>query len=143
MLFRSGAHKDLFQQLQRLGFNRIRADGTIYSLANPPELERFYSHNIDVVIDRILRTPSNKKSKKATGNPLPSGLTQDQLAEAVRKGLLVGQGVLILSRMIPLDSPEGDMSTDWGSDPEQDIYYSQEYACSQCGTSFQIGRAHV
>jgi excinuclease ABC subunit A len=50
---RKGEQIDLFDSLKAQGFVRVRVDGEIYELDNPPSLGKNFKHSIDVVIDRI------------------------------------------------------------------------------------------
>ncbi|MFM8391057.1 MAG: excinuclease ABC subunit UvrA, partial [Methylophilaceae bacterium] len=50
---RKGEHRGLFDELKAQGFVRIRVNGEIHDLDNPPKLAKTFKHSIDVVIDRI------------------------------------------------------------------------------------------
>ncbi|HQR50074.1 MAG TPA: excinuclease ABC subunit UvrA [Methylophilaceae bacterium] len=50
---RKGEQVDLFDDLRAQGFVRVRVDGTIYELDNPPKLAKTTKHNVDVVVDRL------------------------------------------------------------------------------------------
>ena len=53
---RKGEYKKLLADLLADGFSRVRIDGEIYSLeeAKDIELGRYYKHNIDIVVDRLV-----------------------------------------------------------------------------------------
>jgi len=50
---RKGSHRALFEDLQKKGFVRVRVDGAVLRIEEVPELERYKSHSIAVVIDRL------------------------------------------------------------------------------------------
>jgi excinuclease ABC subunit A len=50
---RKGEQHDLFDDLRAQGFVRVRVDGTIYELDNPPKLAKTTKHDVDVVVDRL------------------------------------------------------------------------------------------
>ncbi len=50
---RKGEQIELFDELRGQGFVRVRVDGSIYELDNPPKLAKTTKHNLDVVIDRV------------------------------------------------------------------------------------------
>ena len=50
---RKGEQIELFDELRGQGFVRVRVDGTIYELDNPPKLAKTTKHNVDVVVDRV------------------------------------------------------------------------------------------
>ncbi len=49
-----GTHKDTLEKIKVQGFQRLRIDGEIYSIEEIPELEKNKTHNIEIVIDRIV-----------------------------------------------------------------------------------------
>ncbi len=49
-----GTHKDLFDELRRDGFVRVRVNGEMYDLSEQIELEKNKKDKIDIVIDRIV-----------------------------------------------------------------------------------------
>ena len=50
---RKGHYKELFVDLQKQGFTKVRVDGDILDLAIEIKLTRYQIHDIDVVIDRV------------------------------------------------------------------------------------------
>ena len=50
-----GTHKDLFEKLLKDGFVRVKVDGEIRLLDEDIELDKNKKHNIDVVVDRIIK----------------------------------------------------------------------------------------
>lgn len=50
-----GTHKDLFEQLLKDGFVRVKVDGEIHLLEEEIVLEKNKKHNIDVIVDRIIK----------------------------------------------------------------------------------------
>ena len=53
---RKGEYKKLLIDLRTEGFTRVRVDGEVYSLddAEDIELGRYFKHNIDIVVDRLV-----------------------------------------------------------------------------------------
>ena len=50
---RKGEYVELFGQLQGQGYSRVRVDGEVYPLTEPPKLKKQEKHRIDVVVDRL------------------------------------------------------------------------------------------
>jgi len=50
---RKGHYKELFEQIQRKGFISARIDGVITELKHGLKLDRYKTHNIEVVIDKL------------------------------------------------------------------------------------------
>jgi len=55
---RKGEYHDLFEELLKDGYLRVRVDGQQFSLEQPPELDRYSRHTIEVIIDRLVIKPS-------------------------------------------------------------------------------------
>jgi excinuclease ABC subunit A len=58
---RAGEYAALFADLQAKGFARVRVDGTVYPLTEPPELGRQQPHAIEVVVDRLTARASSRQ----------------------------------------------------------------------------------
>ncbi len=51
---RKGEFRDLFASLQAQGFARVRVDGRVHDLSDPPALDKNRKHDVDVVVDRLV-----------------------------------------------------------------------------------------
>jgi len=58
---RKGEHAELFEDLRAQGFTRVRVDGTVHELDNPPRLAKNTKHTVEVVIDRLSVRPEAKQ----------------------------------------------------------------------------------
>ena len=54
---KKGTFKDQFSKLMKDGYVRVRVDGEVKMLEDDIELEKNKRHNIDVVVDRIIKKP--------------------------------------------------------------------------------------
>jgi len=79
---RKGEHKDIFLQIQKSGFVRVRVDGKLYELGAKIKLAKYKLHNIEVVVDRLNISQVVKK----------------RLTDSVETALKTGKGTLIVSR---------------------------------------------
>ncbi len=52
-----GTQKDVLDKIRKDGFNRVRVDGTMYTLEEVPALEKNKKHSVDIVIDRLIIKP--------------------------------------------------------------------------------------
>jgi excinuclease ABC subunit A len=50
---RKGHYKELFEQMRRKGFLHVRIDGEIREIVNGLKLDRYKTHNIELVIDKF------------------------------------------------------------------------------------------
>ena len=51
---RKGEYKQIFEEMRRAGYVRVRVDGTIYDLSDEIELDKQKKHTIEVVVDRLV-----------------------------------------------------------------------------------------
>ncbi|MDD6564893.1 MAG: excinuclease ABC subunit UvrA, partial [Clostridiales bacterium] len=51
---KKGEHKNIFESAKKSGYVRIKVDGEMYDVAEPPALKKTVKHNIDIVIDRLI-----------------------------------------------------------------------------------------
>ncbi|MFC1511464.1 excinuclease ABC subunit UvrA [Candidatus Margulisiibacteriota bacterium] len=58
---RKGEYKNLFLDIQKDGFVRVRVDGKIYEVSEAPKLNKKLKHNIEIVVDRLSARASNRK----------------------------------------------------------------------------------
>src|SRR5215217_4873702 len=54
---RKGEYKDVFEELRREGFTRVKVDGEHRLLEEPIELDKKFKHTIEVVVDRLVMKP--------------------------------------------------------------------------------------
>ncbi len=50
---RKGEYRALFEKLRKKGFLRVRVDGELYLLEEPPTLDRYKIHTIEIIVDRL------------------------------------------------------------------------------------------
>ena len=58
---KKGTYEELFSRLKKEGFVKIIYNGELFDLANPPKLERYKKHNLDLLIDEIYIDPSDRE----------------------------------------------------------------------------------
>ena len=55
-----GTQKDLFEDLRKDGYSRVRIDGEVHGLEEEFRLEKNKKHNIEVVVDRVVVKESER-----------------------------------------------------------------------------------
>ncbi len=50
---RKGHYRELFEQILRMGFTKVRVDGELLDIKKGMKLDRYKIHDIDIVIDRL------------------------------------------------------------------------------------------
>ncbi|AKK03017.1 excinuclease ABC subunit UvrA [Corynebacterium epidermidicanis] len=99
---RKGEFVDLFADLSAQGFSRVRVDGEVYTLSEPPTLEKQIKHDIDVVVDRLQVKASQRQ----------------RLTDSVETALKLADGVVALE-FVSLEE----------SDPNRVRRFSEKMAC--------------
>jgi len=128
-----GEHKDLFAELIQQGFVRARVDGEVIDLSNPPPLDRYRRHDIEVVVDRLVMRPN----------------LRPRLAEALDTALEAGGGIAILATLhedegqpegVGQPAPAGRARLAHMRSRKQtanDVLLSSAYACTHCNLGFE------
>jgi len=58
---RKGHYRELFEQILKMGFTKVRLNGEIVELTNGMKVDRYKIHDIDIVIDRLLIDKKDRK----------------------------------------------------------------------------------
>lgn len=103
---RKGHYRELFEQIAKQGFLRVRIDGEIKEIVKGMKLDRYKTHDIEVVIDRLV---VNKKAKK-------------RLKETIKTALYTGNNILMV---IDVDAVD-----------DKPRYFSQELMCPTTGIAY-------
>ena len=61
---RKGHYRELFEQTARQGFLRVRVDGESREITPGMKLDRFKTHDIEIVVDKLVIKQENKKRLK-------------------------------------------------------------------------------
>jgi excinuclease ABC subunit A len=110
---RKGEHKQIFEQIRKSGFVRVRVDGEILDVNDEIELDRYKNHTIEAVVDRLIIRHGG-----SNGN----GLDMTRLADSVETALHLGGGILIVSDVTDREHPI-------------DRLFSEHLACPVCNIS--------
>ncbi len=61
---RKGHYRELFQQIAKQGFLKVRVDGEVRDIVKGMMLDRYKNHDIEIVIDRLKITEETFKNKR-------------------------------------------------------------------------------
>ncbi|HKV45407.1 MAG TPA: excinuclease ABC subunit UvrA, partial [bacterium] len=78
---RKGEYRQLFDDLRRQGFARVRVDGNLYELGEEIALDKNRKHQIEVIVDRLIVKPD----------------IRGRLNDSIETALKLGQGIVGIS----------------------------------------------
>lgn len=104
---RKGHYAELFQQITKQGFLKVRVNGDVQDLVSGMKLDRYKTHDIEIVVDRMV----------IEDNPD----TQKRLAESINTAMHHGEDVLMI-----LDQDSNEVR-----------YFSRNLMCPSTGISYQ------
>ena len=112
---RKGHYKELFQKIAKSGFLKVRINGVISSLTYGLALDRYKTHNIDIVIDQIEVTP------KAVS----------RITNSVKTAFKHSKGNIIII-------PDPAYSTEGIPEVSEDTQLSKNLMCPTTGASYSM-----
>ena len=104
---RKGEYERLLTDLGRKGFARARVDGRVVDLSEKIRLDRYYKHDIEVVVDRLVARPDIRR----------------RVADSIETALELSEGMAAVA-----------VQTDGREDV---VSFSQKLACTYDGLSFE------
>lgn len=108
---RKGTYQAVFEEIRKAGFTRARVDGTVHSLDDEIELDRYKQHTIEAVVDRLVISKNGSKEDRK------AALTR--LTDSVETALKFGEGYVSINLV----------------DKKEDIVYSEHLACPEHGST--------
>ncbi len=108
---RKGHYRDLFEQIAKQGFERVRADGEVQEITKGMQLDRYKVHDVEVVVDRLV---------------VKDGV-RPRVAQAAEIALGMGGGTLVV---------QVDTSGDAAEVPTGDRLFSRHLTALEDGLSY-------
>jgi len=105
---RKGHYRELFEQIAKQGFVKVRIDGEITDITRGMKVDRYKTHDIEIVIDR-LQIKNNEETTK-------------RLSETIKTAMDFGNNILML---VP---HEGNANR----------YFSRDLMCPTSGISYPV-----
>ncbi|MEL6918059.1 MAG: excinuclease ABC subunit UvrA [Bacteroidota bacterium] len=103
---RKGHYRELFEQIAKQGFVKVRVDGEIKDLVKGMKIDRYKTHDIEIVIDRLKMADNEEMDKR--------------LSESINTAMYSGNNVLMVLE-------EGQ------TEPR---YFSRDLMCPSTGISY-------
>lgn len=104
---RKGHYAELFQQITKQGFLKVRVNGEVQDLVSGMKLDRYKTHDIEIVVDRMLIEDTEDNHKR--------------LSESINTAMHHGENVLMI-----LDQDTNEVR-----------YFSRNLMCPTTGISYQ------
>ena len=113
---RRGEYRRELSNARKLGFVRARIDGEVHEINSDIALNPNQTHNIDLVVDRII---------------IKDGV-HSRVAEAVETALSIGDDSIIVN-VVSSDKNDKNAASEG-----EDLLFSRQYACTNCQISYDI-----
>lgn len=77
---RKGHYRELFEQIRKMGFSKVRVDGVVMEVVPKMQLDRYKIHDIEIVVDRIVADEEDRY----------------RISQSLKTALQHGKGVIML-----------------------------------------------
>lgn len=111
---RKGHYRELFEQIAKQGFLKVRVDGEVRDIVKGMKVDRYKNHDIEIVIDR-LKIPSLAEPSEGEGSD-----NSKRISETINTAMYHGEDVLMV-----LDN-----------DTDEARYFSRSLMCPSSGISY-------
>lgn len=119
---RKGHYKELFESLLKKGYQQVRVDGALLNVADLKPLDRYKSHFIELVIDKLIPSEGDYK----------------RISDSVVSALEQGKGTLAI-----LDFEKQGVANDPNGIEAPLRYFSKHLMCPDSGLSFPEPAPHT
>ena len=112
---RKGHHQNVFEEIRKAGYSRVRVNGVVRDVEEEIELDRYKMHTIEAVVDRLV------VKTKSDGADEYKDFTS-RLTDSIETALRLSGGTTVIARFTAKDQTD-------------DQLYSEHFACPFDGTS--------
>ncbi|HEX7919186.1 MAG TPA: excinuclease ABC subunit UvrA, partial [Gemmatimonadales bacterium] len=102
---RKGEFREIFEDLHKQGFIRVRVDGETYEVDKVPALQRRANHDVAVVVDRLVVKPADRA----------------RLVDSLETALRAADGVVEITK--------------YKGQTGESVIFSEKFGCPKCGLS--------
>jgi len=78
---RKGHYRELFEQIRKMGFAKVRVDGQVLDVVPKMQVDRYKIHDIEIVVDRVVAEEEDRY----------------RITQSLKTALQHGKGILMLS----------------------------------------------
>jgi excinuclease ABC subunit A len=113
---RKGEYRKELAEFMRKGFQRVKVDGNFYEIAEVPTLDKKFTHDIDVVVDRLVVRPD----------------ISTRLADSLEQALKLADG-LAVAELADAAPVAGSKANKQRNETTERIVFSEKFACPVSG----------
>src|ERR1700716_2705053 len=113
---RKGEYRKELAEFKKKGYQRVKVDGKFYEIGEVPALDKKFTHDIDVVVDRIV-----VRSDIGT-----------RLADSLEQALKLADG-LAIAEMADATAATGAKANKQRNDTSERLIFSEKFACPVSG----------
>jgi excinuclease ABC subunit A len=118
---RKGHYRELFEDVRKKGYLKVRVDGEVKDLTEKMQVDRYKIHDIELVVDRLQVTDDMKV----------------RLSQSVQKTLQLGKDLMFLlvhsTPVVSIDAKAKKAR----NDDDQLVQYSKQLMCTDTGLSYE------
>ena len=115
---RKGHYRELFEDIRKKGFNKVRIDGAIVNITPKMQVDRYKIHDIEIVVDRL----------EITGD------IKTRLNQSLQTAMKHGKGTIMVLEHVEEDTKAKKKTTSFGFGKVQ--FYSRMLMCPTSGISY-------
>jgi excinuclease ABC subunit A len=120
---RKGHYKELFETIRKKGFFHVRVDGEVREIVAGMKLDRYKTHTIEVVVDRLKPKADEEADLR-------------RLRQSVDRAMTQGDGIMMII--------EAGSETANAAGPATPVrYFSRNLMCPETGLSYQNPAPHT
>ena len=117
---RKGHYRELFEEIRKKGFVKVRVDGEVKDVTQRMQVDRYKTHDIEIVVDRLAVTDDMRV----------------RLSQSVQQSLKLGKDLMFIS-LIPNLSPTGEGNKNSPPLGELVVAFSKHLMCLDTGISYE------
>jgi excinuclease ABC subunit A len=113
---RKGEYRKELAEFMKKGYQRVKVDGAFYEIAEVPALDKKFTHDIDVVVDRLVVRPD----------------IATRLADSLEQALKLADG-LAIAELADAAPVEGAKANRQRNQTAERLVFSEKFACPVSG----------
>ena len=113
---RKGEYRKELADFMKKGYQRVKVDGTFYEIAEVPALDKKFTHDIDVVVDRLVVRPD----------------ISTRLADLLEQALKLADG-LAVAELADAAPAAGAKANKQRNETAERLVFSEKFACPVSG----------